>query len=151
MHGQIRADDVRVMLSRRSGSRKGSGEDLRDASAQVDFWDFLDVLKRRADLPLRFRQGHPKLRPIQNAAVVTRCFFGMSNAVSRSHDVHAAGPNQTFVAETVMVNDLSFQQPGDGLKPDVRMWRNVHRLAFGKHVRAVPIEKAPGANQPFSL
>jgi hypothetical protein len=59
----------------------------------------------------------------------------MSNPVSRSHDVHAAGPNQTFVAETVMVNDLSFEQPGDGLKPDVRMRRDVHRLAFGKRVR----------------
>src|SRR5215510_11656271 len=109
MHGQIRADDVRVMLSRRSGSRKGSGEDLRNASAQFDFWDFLDVLKRRADLPLRFRQRHPQLRSIQNATVMAWRFFSMSNAVSRSHDVHAAGPNQTFVAETVMMNDFSFQ------------------------------------------
>src|SRR5262245_51467894 len=109
MHGQIRADDVRVMLRRRSGPRKGAREDLRDASAQLDFWDLFDLLKRRGDPPLRFRQRHPQLHSIQNATVMAWRLFSMSNAVSRSHDVHAAGPNQTFVAETVVMNDLSFQ------------------------------------------
>jgi hypothetical protein len=31
------------------------------------------------------------------------------------------------------------------------MRRNVHRLAFGKHVRPVPVEKAPWADQSFPL
>src|SRR5262249_23123846 len=75
----------------------------------------------------------------------------MSDPVSRSHDVHAAGPNQPLTAKTVMVNNFSFKQPGDGLKTDVRMRRNVHRLAFGKRVRAVTVEKAPGADQSFSF
>src|SRR5262245_58955505 len=109
MHSQICADDVRVILRSRSGSRKGSCKDLRDASAQVDRRDFLDLLQRRADLTLRFRQRHPQLHSIQNATVMAWRSFSMSDAVSRSHDVHAAGPNQTFVAETVMMNDLPFQ------------------------------------------
>src|SRR5262245_44915544 len=115
------------MLCRRSGSGKGSGEDLRDASAQFDFWDFLDVLKRRADLPLRFRQRYPQLRPIQNATVLTRCFFSMSDPVSRRHDVHAAGPNQTFVAfgsSTIFATATSASASRDLILAWIKFWRS---------------------------
>src|SRR5262245_52195605 len=115
------------MLRRRSGPRKGPSEDLRDASAQFDFRDFLDVLKRRADLPLRFRQRHPQLRPIQNATVMAWRFFSMSNAVSRRHDVHAAGPNQTFVdsgSSAIFATATSASASRDLILARIKCWRS---------------------------
>ncbi|MGC4054768.1 MAG: hypothetical protein QM757_38480 [Paludibaculum sp.] len=51
-----------------------------------------------------------------------------------------------FGAETVVMDDLSGEQPGDGLQADVRMRRDVHGLLVGKAERAVAVEKAPRAD-----
>jgi len=48
-----------------------------------------------------------------------------------------------------MVDYLSFEQPGNGLKTYMWMWRDVHGLAFGERIWTVPIEKAPWTNESF--
>src|SRR5262245_22453348 len=73
----------------------------------------------------------------------------MCDAATSGHHIYTAGANQPLAAQTVVMNDLSFQQPGHSLKPDVWVWRNIHGLACGKRIRAVSVKKTPRANQAF--
>src|SRR5436853_5795831 len=70
----------------------------------------------------------------------------MSNTFSRCHNIDAARANQPFATQTVVVDNLTFQQPGNGLQPNVRMRCHIHRLAFTECIWPVTVKKTPGTN-----
>ena len=99
---------------------------------------------RGAILVLRW-QGDPELRRVQACAVV-QGVLGVGDAMTRGHQVDLAGADDLLVAQTVAMQHLALDQPGEGLQADVRMRADVHALAGLEPHGAGVIEEAPRAN-----
>ena len=93
------------------------------------------------------RKGRPELDAIESPRVIARRLLGMRDPAPRRHDVYSPGTQHRFVAEAVVVNDFALEEPGDGLQPDVRVRRHIHRLAFVERQRAKAVEEAPRAHE----
>src|SRR5579864_952706 len=71
----------------------------------------------------------------------------MRDPATGCHEIDLPGGNELLIPEAVAVDHLSFDHPGEGLKPDVRMRPDVHAAARAELHRSRMIEKAPGANR----
>src|SRR5687767_5321908 len=96
----------------------------------------------RRDVTMLVRERRPQLHAVQAAGVLARRLLGMRNAGARGHHVHTARAQYRCTAQAVVVHDLTFMKPRDGLQPDVRMRRNVHRLALTECEWPEAVEKA---------
>jgi hypothetical protein len=67
----------------------------------------------------------------------------MSDAFPGGHDVHTARPSDCLAAKAVVVQNLSIEQPCDGLQTHVRMRRHIHRLALSERQWSKPVQKTP--------
>ena len=59
------------------------------------------------------------------------------------HQVELPGPDQLLRPEAVAVEDLTVEQPGDGLQPDVGMRSDVDPVLLGHERRPHVIHEAP--------
>src|SRR5262249_56341044 len=64
------------------------------------------------------------------------------------YEIELPGPDHLLVAEAVTVQRFALDQPRHGLKPDMRMRSDIHRLARPEGERAIVIEKAPRPHEP---
>ena len=93
------------------------------------------------------RKSRPQLDAIESPRVIARRLLGMRDPATGRHDVYSPRTQHRFVAEAVVVNDFALVEPGDGLQPDVRVRRNIHRLAFVERQWAKAVEEAPRAHE----
>ncbi len=96
---------------------------------------------------MRFRERRPELHAVQAPGVLARRLLGVGDPRTRRHHVHAARAQDGGAPQAVVVDDLAFVQPGDGLQPDVRVRRHVHRLAVAEREWPEAIEKAPRTDE----
>jgi hypothetical protein len=59
------------------------------------------------------------------------------------HQVQLAGPDRLFGTEAVAMEQFAFDQPGDGLQPDVWMRSDVDAVLLVDRRRAHVIDEAP--------
>ena len=111
----------------------------------------VDVLKQRRHVTGAIRQGDPELRAVQAAAVLGRGPLRVGNGGTRGHHVDAAGSEQRFVTEAVVMNELAVEEPRHGLQPHVRMRANIHGRWIRERQRTETVEKAPGTNEALPL
>ena len=77
------------------------------------------VLERRRAVPGGGGLRHPELREVDRP--VADVFLGVHDAVAGGHEVELAGSDRLLGAQAVAVPQLTLEQPGDGLQPDVGM------------------------------
>lgn len=81
---------------------------------------------------MRVRQGDPELYTVEQAGVGRGCFFGMRDAAAGRHEAQVARADEAFVIEAVVVDHFTGEEPRERLEPNMRVGRDIHRLAFGK-------------------
>ena len=59
-------------------------------------------------------------------------------------DLHWVGTSARLSKD----GSTSIEKPGDGLQPDVRVRRHIHRFTIGKGQRPEPVKKTPWSHQP---
>src|SRR5690349_10835982 len=96
-------------------------------------------------------QRGPELHAVQTASVVMRRTLRVGDGAPRRHDVHTAGTKKRLLLEAVIVHDLPVEQPGNGLQPDVGVWRNVHAATVCERRGPEAIEETPRSDQTFAL
>ena len=92
-------------------------------------------------------QGHPELQTPQAAGVLGRSLFRVRDAPARRHQVQHARSRGSGLPEAVVVDDLAFEQPGDGLQADMRMRGHVHGLARGEGQGSKGVEETPRTHE----
>ena len=92
-------------------------------------------------------ERRPQLHAVQAPRVLARRLLGVGNAGAGGHHVHTARAQYRRTAQAVVVHDLAFVKPRDGLQPDVRVRRNVHRLAFTECEWPEAVEEAPWTDE----
>ncbi len=92
-------------------------------------------------------QGHPELQAPEAPSILGRRLFGVGNAPPRRHQVQHPGARRSSEPQAVVVNDLTVEQPGDGLQADVRMRGHVHGLARREGEGTKGVEEAPGPHE----
>src|SRR5579863_382431 len=72
--------------------------------------------------------------------------LGVRDAGTRGHQVDLARGDDLLVAETVAVDHLTLDHPGESLQPDMRVGPDVHAAVGGELHRSRVIEEAPRAH-----
>ena len=106
------------------------------------------MLEERLALFVRFRQRHPGLDAGDRRtgrAQLRRGALGVGDAAPGVHPVDVAGLDRLRRAQRVAMEDLAFEQIGDGGEVDVRMRAHVEALARFEARRAelVPEDERP--------
>ena len=142
----VGADEFRVVVGGGGEVGEGAREDLHESTGEFDGGDFFEGLEIGVDMAGLVGEGDPELDAIEDAGIDLGSLFGMRDAFSRGHDVEAAGASDGFTAEAVIVQDLSFHQPGDGLEAGVGVGSDVHGFFIAKGLGAEAVQEAPGAD-----
>ena len=79
--------------------------------------------------------------------MLARRLLGVRNAGAGGHHVHTARVQYRCTAQAVVVHDLTFVKPRDGLQADVRVRRDVHRLALTECEWPEAVEEAPWTDE----
>ena len=70
----------------------------------------------------------------------------MRNALASRHQVDLARADDLLRAQAVPVQHFTFDHPGKGLQPDMRVRSDLQAAIAALHRRAEMVEKAPGAD-----
>src|SRR5467141_1751443 len=93
-------------------------------------------------------KGHPELNASEASALLGRRLLRVRDPPPRRHQVQHPGDGQSLEAEAVVMKQITFEQPGDGLEPNMGMRRHIHRLSGGEGNGAIGIEETPGSDRP---
>ena len=141
------ADDRREGLRGRRHRPEPADHDRRRTARELERRQRAVRRERRLRSPARLGQRDPELDAAQAPRVRRGRLLRVRDAASRRHQVEDTRCRRAFEAQAVVVDHLAFEQPRDGLEADVRVRRDVHRLARRESERAVGVEEAPGADQ----
>src|SRR2546426_12083402 len=106
------------------------------------------LLESWGSLSLLVGKGHPKLNASEVSAILGRRLLRVRDPPTCGHEIEHTGAGRPLEPEAVGVEKIAFEQPGDGLEPDMGMRRDIHRLSGGEGHGAVGIQEAPGSDRP---
>src|SRR5210317_2182184 len=92
---------------------------------------------------LRQRQGHPRLYTVQarQAVDIVAAALRVHDSPPRGHQVDRTGADRQLVTQAVAMDDLAFEQVGNGRQADVRVRAHLQALTRWKLGRSEVIEK----------
>ncbi len=147
LSGHVRAHHGREGAPGREKAAQLTHEQGRATALQLDHGERAMLCEGRRGLAAGSRKSHPELQTPEAPHVARGRLFRVRDPPPGRHEVEHPGAGRPLEPETVVVDQLSFEQPGDGLEADVRMRSHVHRFARGEGQRTVGVEEAPGPHQ----
>src|SRR2546422_653113 len=106
------------------------------------------LLESWGSLSLLVGKGHPKLNASEVSAILGRRLLRVRDPPTCGHEIEHTGAGRPLEPEAVVVEKTAFEQPGDGLQPDMGMRRDIHRLSEGEAHRSVGIQETPWTDRP---
>ena len=101
------------------------------------------VLEGRRSVARAVGLSNPQLHPVEHSSIPAGRLLGMRDTVTGGHQVQLPGPDQLFRTEAVAVEDLTVEQPGDRLQPDVGMRSDVDAVLLGHPSRSHVVHETP--------
>src|SRR6185369_5214153 len=150
VEASVGVEDFRIGLYRRGLAVEGARYDAHALAALLDQRQLALVvmLEERLALFMLLRQRHPGLDAGDartGRAQLGRGTLGVGDAAPGVHPVDGARVDHLRRAERVAMEELAFEQIGDGGEVDVRVWAHVETLAGFEARRAefIPEDEGP--------